>query len=207
VRKLIPIIEILNRVDDQQRALLIFALTKTARIRIFHNMDEGSRDRAIRSLNGKAVYNGGKQMGAVALGSYGAYPLDWIKFEDSCASCKKKYSFGDEIWRANCWDHTYHGDCLLDHYTMNCIQCQVPPHVIHLQDRHHLQELRPTRIKVNGLIVYPHDQIVYAMAKFTEEGDPYWYKADVLYDYCGAAYNIAVFDFLRILTFRQRPCP
>ena len=45
------------------------------------------------------------------------------------------------------------------------------------------------------------------MAKFTEEGDPYWYKAEVLYDYYGAAYNIAVIDFLSILTFRQRPCP
>ena len=70
------IIEILNHVDDQQRALLIFALTKTARIKIFHNMDEESKDRAIRSLNGKAVYNGRKQISAVALGSYSAYPLD-----------------------------------------------------------------------------------------------------------------------------------
>ena len=143
----------------------------------------------------------------MALSSYGAYPLDWIKFKDSCTLCKKKYSFGDEIWRVNCWDHTYHRDCLLDHYRINCIQCQVPPYVIYLQDRHYLQEIRPTRIKVNGLIVYPQDQMVYAMAKFTEEGDPYWYKAEVLYNYCGAAYNIAVFNFLRILTFRQRPCP
>jgi len=36
-------------------------------------------------------------MGAIALSSYSAYLLDWIKFKDSCASYKKKYSFKDEI--------------------------------------------------------------------------------------------------------------
>ena len=117
--KIDSIIEILNHVEDQQQALLIFALTKIARIRIFHNMDEESKDRVIRSLSGKAVYNGGKQMGAVALGIYGAYPPDWIKLGGSCASCGGRYSFGDAIWRANCWDHTYHEDCLFDHYGMN----------------------------------------------------------------------------------------
>jgi len=76
---------------------LIFALIKTAYIRIFYNIDKESKDRAIRSLNGKAIYNGRKQIGAVALSSYGAYPLDWIKFKDSCASYKKKYSFRDKI--------------------------------------------------------------------------------------------------------------
>ena len=60
-------------------------------------MDKESKDKAIRSLNSKAIYNGRKQMGTIALSSYSAYPLDWIKFEDLCALCKKKYSFGDEI--------------------------------------------------------------------------------------------------------------
>jgi len=76
---------------------LIFMLIKTAYIKIFYNMDKESKDRAIYSLNGKAVYNRRKQISTVALSSYSAYPLNWIKFKDLCASCKKKYSFRDEI--------------------------------------------------------------------------------------------------------------
>ena len=44
--------------------------------------------------------------------------------------------------------------------------------------------------------------MVYIIAKFIEEGDPYWYKAEVLYNYYSAIYNIVVFNFLYILTFR-----
>ena len=55
---------------------MIFALIKTAYIRIFNNIDKESKDKAICSLNGKAIYNRRKQISAVALGSYGAYPLD-----------------------------------------------------------------------------------------------------------------------------------
>ena len=76
---------------------MIFALIKTAYIRIFNNIDKESKDKAIRSLNSKAVYNGRKQIGAIALSSYSAYLLDWIKFKDLYASYKKKYSFRDEI--------------------------------------------------------------------------------------------------------------
>ena len=76
---------------------MIFALIKTAYIRIFNNIDKESKDKAIYSLNGKAVYNGRKQIGAVALSSYSTYLLDWIKFEDLYALYKKKYSFRDEI--------------------------------------------------------------------------------------------------------------
>ena len=39
-------------------------------------MDGESKDKAICSLNGKAVYNGRKQIDAVALSSYSAYPLN-----------------------------------------------------------------------------------------------------------------------------------
>ena len=35
-----------------------------------------------------------------------------------------------------------------------------------------------------------------------EEGDPYQCKPDILYNYYGAIYNIAVFNFLYILTCR-----
>jgi len=76
---------------------LIFVFIKIAYIKIFYNIDEESKDRAIYSLNSKAVYNRRKQIGAVALSSYSAYLLDWIKFKDLCASCKKKYSFKDKI--------------------------------------------------------------------------------------------------------------
>jgi len=72
-------------------------LTKIAYIKIFYNIDKENKDRAIRSFNSKAVYNGRKQISTVALSSYSAYPLNWIKFKDLCASCKKKYSFKDKI--------------------------------------------------------------------------------------------------------------
>ena len=55
---------------------MIFALIKTAYIRIFNNIDKESKDKAICSLNSKAIYNRRKQIGAVALSSYSAYLLD-----------------------------------------------------------------------------------------------------------------------------------
>ena len=87
---------------------MIFVLTKIIYIRIIYNIDKENKDKAIYSLSGKAVYNKEKQIGTVVLSSYNTYLLDWIKFKDSCAFYKKKYSFRDEIWRANCWDHIYY---------------------------------------------------------------------------------------------------
>ena len=100
---------------------MIFALTKTASIRIFYNIDKESKNKVICSLNSKAVYNGGKQIGIIILSSYSAYLMDWIKFKVLCNFYKKKYSSRDIIWKVNCWDHTYYKDCLFNHYRMNYI--------------------------------------------------------------------------------------
>ena len=76
---------------------MIFALIKTAYIRIFNNIDKESKDKVIRSLNSKVIYNGRKQIDAMVLSSYSTYPLDWIKLKDLYISYEKKYSFRDTI--------------------------------------------------------------------------------------------------------------
>jgi len=60
-------------------------------------MDKESKDKAICSLNSKAVYNRRKQINTIALSSYSAYLLDWIKFKDLYALYKKKYNFKNKI--------------------------------------------------------------------------------------------------------------